>query len=287
MVVKVWDSGGDVRYFLLELRNQDKSSIFISRCCLWRDEQWMMIELYRFLNQNQDDVFEFLVESFSSYCCGGAAVYVKHEDIGKLKEVQQVLKSDFNVGQAQQLPTNFEEIFKICRNYDDLFWLGEVEGKKLLVLSAKAALYKFSNVDIFTSKPPAESRFHELSEKSQGLHCPVEVQDVLHKENNEDEFVYFITPSPLNTNDITRVPKQREDGWMEIQVWKFNSTHEFKDDFLSMNMKFTRHQGTMSGLIICGLEFRPMFSGNSDDIQRQREKKNMLQDEVLKVTHSA
>ncbi|GKE73821.1 kinase-like domain, phloem protein 2-like protein, partial [Tanacetum coccineum] len=134
----------------------------------WRDEQWMMIELYRFLNQNEDDVFEFLVESFSSYYCGGAAVYVegiefrainkvKYEEIGKLKEIQQVLKSDFNVGQAQELPTNFEEIFKICRNYDDLFWLGEVEGKKLLVLSAKASLYKFSNVDIFTSKPPAES----------------------------------------------------------------------------------------------------------------------------------
>ncbi|GJR50146.1 kinase-like domain, phloem protein 2-like protein [Tanacetum coccineum] len=250
-----------------------------------------------------------------------STIGVKHEEIGKLKEVQQVLKSDFNVGQAQQLPTNFEEIFKISRNYDDLFWLGEVEGKKLLVLSAKAALYKFSNVDIFTSKPPAESRFQEviellpqqvfhlkctiksqmlspvteyvcylvfkLSEKFQGLHCPVEVQDVLHKENNEAEFVYFITPSPLNTNDITRVPKQREDGWMEIQLWKFNSTHEFKDDSLSMNMKFTTHQGTMSGLVVCGLEFRPMFSGNSDDIQRQREKKNMLQDEVLKATHSA
>ena len=86
-------------------------------------------------------------------------IQVKHEEIGKLKEVQQVLKSDFNVGQVQQLPTNFEEIFKICRNYDELFWLGEVEGKKLLVLSAKAALYKFSNVDIFTSKPPAQSRF--------------------------------------------------------------------------------------------------------------------------------
>ena len=84
---------------------------------------------------------------------------MNHEEIGKMKEVQQVLKSDFNVGQAQQLPTNFEEIFKICRNYDDLFWLGEVEGKKLLVLSAKAALYKFSDVDIFTSKPSTQSRF--------------------------------------------------------------------------------------------------------------------------------
>ncbi|PWA49527.1 protein kinase-like domain, Phloem protein 2-like protein [Artemisia annua] len=261
----------------------------------WRDEQWMMIELYRFLNQNEDVIFEFLVERFSSYYCGDAGVYVegvefraidkvKQEEIGKLKEVQQVLKSDFNVGQARQLPANFEKIFEICRNYDDLFWLGEVEGKKLLVLSAKAALYRFSNMDMFTPKPPAESRFQEviellqqqvfhlkctiksqmlspateyvcylvfkLSEKCQGLHCPVKVQDVLHRENNEAEFVYFMTPSPLNTNDITRVPKQREDGWMEIQLWKFNSTHAFKDDSLSMTMKFTTHEGTMSGLIL-------------------------------------
>ncbi|GJZ69754.1 photosystem I P700 apoprotein A2, partial [Tanacetum coccineum] len=269
----------------------------------WRDEQWMMIELHRFSNQNKEVVFEFLLENFSSYYCGDAAVYVegvefraidkvKHEEIGNLKEVQQVLKSDFNVDQVQRLPTNFEEIYKICRNYDELLWLGEVKGKKLLVLSAKAALYKFSNVDIVTLKPPAQSRFQEviellpqqvfhlkctiksqmlspvteyvcylvfkLSEKCQGLHCPVKVQDVLHKENSEAEFVYFITPSPLNTNDITRVPKQREDGWMEIQVWKFNSTHEFKDGSLSMNIKFTRHEGNMSGLIVCGLEFRPV-----------------------------
>ncbi|GKA81904.1 kinase-like domain, phloem protein 2-like protein [Tanacetum coccineum] len=178
-----------------------------------RDEQWMMIELYRFLNQNQDDFFEFLVESFSSYYCGNGAVYVegiefrvidkvKHEEIGKLKEVQQVLKSDF----------------KVSRNYDELFWLGEVDGKKLLVLSAKAALYKFSIVDTFTSKPPAQFKeviellpqqvFHikctmksqllspdteyvcyllfKLSENCQGMHCPVKVRDILHQEKREE-----------------------------------------------------------------------------------------------------
>ncbi|GKC48416.1 kinase-like domain, phloem protein 2-like protein [Tanacetum coccineum] len=106
----------------------------------------------------------------------------------------------------------------------------------------------------------------KLSEKCQGLHCPVEVQDVLHQENNEAEFVYFITPSPLNINSITRVPIQREDGWMEIQVWKINTTHEFKDDSLSMNMKFTSHEGTMSGLIVCGLEFRPVLEVKIDGL---------------------
>nr|GFD24964.1 protein kinase-like domain, phloem protein 2-like protein [Tanacetum cinerariifolium] len=83
----------------------------------------MMIELYRFLNKNEDVIFEF---------------------------ADQVL----------QLPTNFEEIFKISGNYE-LFWLGEVNGKKLLMLSAKAALYKFSNVNLFTSRPSAQSRFQE------------------------------------------------------------------------------------------------------------------------------
>ncbi|PWA84413.1 protein kinase-like domain, Phloem protein 2-like protein [Artemisia annua] len=268
----------------------------------WRDK-WMTIELYRFLNQNEDFVFEFLLECFSSYHCGDGAIYVegiefraiekeKHEEIGKLKEVRQVLKSNFDPDQVQQLPTNFEEIFKIPKNYDELFWLGEVNGKELLMLSAKAAIYKYSNVNLFTSKPSAESRFQEvievlpqkvfyinctiksqmlspdteymcylvfkLSEECQGLHYPVKVRDLLHQENNEADFFYFITPSLLNVHDFTRVPKQREDGWMEIQVWKFNSTHEFKHDSLSIDMKFTSHEGPMSGLIVCGLEFRPM-----------------------------
>lgn len=98
----------------------------------------------------------------------------------------------------------------------------------------------------------------KLSEKCQGLHCPVKIRDLLHKNNNEAEFVYFITPSALNINAITRVPRHREDGWMEIQVWKFNSNHEFKDGSLSIDMKFTSHEGIMSGLIVCGLEFRPV-----------------------------
>ncbi|GKC54764.1 kinase-like domain, phloem protein 2-like protein, partial [Tanacetum coccineum] len=257
----------------------------------WRDKEWMMIELDQFLNRNEDVVFEFLLESFSSYYCGETAVFVegiefraidkvKHDEIGKLMEVQQVLKSNFIGDQVQKFATKISKIFRNC---DELFWLGEVDGKKLLVLSAKAALYEFFNVDLFTSKRSAKSRFPEvidllpqqvfyinctirsqmlspdteyvcylvfkLSKKCQGLHCPVKVRDILHQENNEAQFVYFVTPSRWNINGITRVPKRREDGWMEIQLWKFNSTHEFKDDSLTIDMKFTSHEGTMSGLI--------------------------------------
>ena len=42
-----------------------------------RDEEWMMIELYRFLNQNEDVMFTFLIESFSSCYCGDGAIYVE------------------------------------------------------------------------------------------------------------------------------------------------------------------------------------------------------------------
>ncbi|GKC04402.1 kinase-like domain, phloem protein 2-like protein [Tanacetum coccineum] len=249
-----------------------------------RDKDWMTIELYQFLNSNEDVDFEFILESFSTYYCGDGAIFVegiefraidivKHEETRKLKEIQQVLKSNFNVDQVEQSPTKFEELFKIQGNYDELFWLGEVNGKKLLVLSAKATLYNFFKVDLFTSKPSAYSSSQMLSpgteyacyllfnvsEEYQGLHNPVKVRDILHQENKEAEFfVYFITPSELNIHDFTRVPKQREDGWMEIQVWKFNSTHEFEDDSLSIDMKFTSHEGTMSGLIVYGLEFRPL-----------------------------
>ncbi|GKD09014.1 kinase-like domain, phloem protein 2-like protein, partial [Tanacetum coccineum] len=230
----------------------------------WRDEQWMMIELTQFLDQNEDVVFEFLLESFSSYYCGDAAVYVegiefraidkvKHEEIGKLKEVQQVLKSGFNVDQVQQLPTNFEEIFKVCRNYDELFWLGEVYGKKLLVLSAKAALYKFTNVKTFTSKPPAQSRFQEvielLPQQVFYINCMINSQLLSPDTEYVCYLLFKLSENCQGMHGPVKVPKQREDGWMEIQLWKFNSAHEFKDDSLSMNIKFTSHEGTMYGLI--------------------------------------
>ncbi|GKB74789.1 kinase-like domain, phloem protein 2-like protein [Tanacetum coccineum] len=288
-------------YVNLRYRNGHKS--LHAYFATWRDEKWMMIKLNRFLNQNEDVVIEFLFESFSSYYSGDVAVYVEgiefqaienveHEGNRKLIEVQEVLKSNINVDQVRQLPTDFKEIFKIDRNYEVLFWLGNIDGMKLLIVSAKAALYNVSNEHLFTSKSISQSRFQEvievlpqhifhikctiksqmlstyteyvcylvfkLSDKHEGLDCPVNVRDVFHQENNKAEFLYFITPTPLNIHDITRVPKQREDGWMEIRLWKFYSNSEFKDDSLSMNMKFTSHEGPMSGLIVCGLEFRPL-----------------------------
>ena len=97
-----------------------------------------------------------------------------------------------------------------------------------------------------------------LSEKCPGLHCPVRVRNVLQWKNKEIELVCFRHPSPWDLLVTNRVPKMREDGWMEVMVWKFNSTSELRNDRIPMHLKFITYEGTMSGLIVRGLEIRPM-----------------------------
>ncbi|XP_071719684.1 uncharacterized protein [Rutidosis leptorrhynchoides] len=90
------------------------------------------------------------------------------------------------------------------------------------------------------------------------MHCPVKVRDLLHSENKEPEIIYLTTPKPWNLYNHTRVPKEREDGWMEVQVSKFDLNRELdQDDCLFVNLKFISYEGTLPGLIVNGLEFRP------------------------------
>lgn len=53
----------------------------------WRDNEWMTIELYRFLNQKEDVIFEFLLECFSSYDCGDGAIYVEGIEFRAIQKV--------------------------------------------------------------------------------------------------------------------------------------------------------------------------------------------------------
>nr|GEU66976.1 hypothetical protein [Tanacetum cinerariifolium] len=65
---------------------------------------------------------------------------VKHDEIGYLKEFQQVLKSNFNVDKVQQLQT--EETFEMHTNYDELFWLDKGNAAEIF-LNSKFRLYAF------------------------------------------------------------------------------------------------------------------------------------------------
>nr|KAJ0228524.1 hypothetical protein LSAT_V11C100018210 [Lactuca sativa] len=262
----------------------------------WREDGWMMIELCRFSNDKEDIDFEFLLESFSRCYCGSRAIYVEgiqflaidnaNEEIDELKNVPKVLKSDLNMDQLQKLmPTNCEEIFN-----DGEKILLLVNGKKHLMLSAKAALLEYPNAMPFQMKPSTQSSFGEeiellpqqvlcincriksewlsgdmeyvcylvfkISEKCIGLHYPVKVHNLLHGNNKKPEILYFRCPRPWNLHDTTQAPKQRADGWMEVRVWKLNSKHRLENDHFHVKLKLIIYEGTMSGLILCGLEFR-------------------------------
>nr|XP_043609303.1 uncharacterized protein LOC122581198 [Erigeron canadensis] len=90
----------------------------------------------------------------------------------------------------------------------------------------------------------------KLSETCHGLHCPVRVRDVLQWKNKETRLICF--------RPDTNGAKEREDGWMEVLVWKFNSNSQLRSNHIPMYLKFITYEGTMSGLIVSGLEIRPM-----------------------------
>ncbi|KAF5768581.1 putative phloem protein [Helianthus annuus] len=247
----------------------------------WREDEWMTIELYRFLNHKESDTtdFEFLIKSFSRCYCGNRAIYVKPEE-NTLMEVPQ--------------PTNDIPFDKCCIFTQSLLKLFKRrnKGKQYYMLSANEAFCDSFNEKLFDWKPTTKSRSQKvgellstqvfrikckidskmllqdtehscylvfkLSEKCSGLHCPVIVRDLRQQKNKQIEVVYFRSPKPWNVDDVNRIPQEREDGWMEVCVWKFKSNNELQNDCISINLKFVNYEGMMSGLIVCGLEFRPM-----------------------------
>nr|XP_043616825.1 uncharacterized protein LOC122588719 isoform X1 [Erigeron canadensis] len=296
----------------VNLKYRNKSETLHAYFATWRDDNWMMIELCRFMYHIEDDIsFKFLLESFSPSYFNDCAIYVEGIEFRAIHKVKH--KNTEKPEQVQQSRTNNnEEILNgyiNCEDCEKLFWASEVNGKKQLLLSAKAVLYDTSDVKLLTSKAAADSRwltkvpvlrrnvyrtckfpevikllpqqiFHincrieshmlsqeteyvcylvfKISEKSHGMQGPVKVRDLLNPGNKEPEFIYFISPSPWNIHDITRVPEQRDDGWMEVNVGRFNSTRDLHGDCALLNLKFTSYEGIMSGLILCGLEFRPV-----------------------------
>ncbi|KAJ0736033.1 putative protein kinase RLK-Pelle-LRR-I-1 family [Helianthus annuus] len=206
----------------------------------WREDGWMMIELFQFLNHKKDTDFEVLLESFSRCYCGTDSIYiegiqfqaidnVKHREIKKLKEVQQVLKSKSKTNQF--LPRKMR--------------------------SAKKIVYNSSNVAIQSRFDMAvELLRKQLSDKCCGLHGPVIVRDQFHWRSKEKGVLYFRSPNPCNLHETDWIPEKREDGWMEVILWKYNSSYELINEYLFVNLKLVTYEGTMSGLIVRGIDFR-------------------------------
>ncbi|XP_071734171.1 uncharacterized protein [Rutidosis leptorrhynchoides] len=228
----------------------------------WRKDEWMMIELSRFLYDDKYTDFEVQLDSFSRCYCLSGAIIIEGIEFRAINDVS----------------------FK-------LFAQSEAKLKKSHTLPAKKVLLDSADVKCFTWKSLSESRFTEvaellsnqvfrikckfenqalspnttytcyliftLAEKCQGLQCPVRIRDVLLVKNKETKFVYFRTPTSVNLHDITKIPQQRDDGLSEVIVWEFNS-NKVKGDHIPMHLKLISYEGNMRGLNVYGIEFRPV-----------------------------
>ncbi|KAJ0860829.1 putative protein kinase RLK-Pelle-CR4L family [Helianthus annuus] len=248
-------------------------------------------------NESDAIDFEFLLESFSRCYCGNHAIYlegVEFRAIGKvipeennLMEVQQVITGPMQQLQTNDVPSHIGGLKPLLKLFK---W--RKKKKQYYMLSANEAFRNSFDAKLFNLKPSTESKFKKvievlsthvfrikckikskmllenteyschlvfkLSEKRCGLHCPVIVRDLHQRKNKQSEVVYFRSPRPWNVDAVSRIPQEREDGWMQVSVWKFKTNHKLQNDGISMNLKFITYEGTMSGLIICGLEFRPV-----------------------------
>ncbi|KAI7743146.1 hypothetical protein M8C21_005164, partial [Ambrosia artemisiifolia] len=217
-----------------------------------RGDEWMMIELCRFIPHKKDVNFEVLLESLSQYYCGSGAIYVEGVHFQAIDDATLKLfsVSKANEKKCHMLPAKmvlYEASDVKCYN-----WKSLTEPESRFVEVAELLSHQVFRIKckIETQKLSPETNYacfllYKLSKKCHGLKCPVKVRDVLLRKNKEFKFLYFRSPRLVNLHSIKRVPKQREDGLMEVIVWEFNSGN---NDHVPMSLKLRCYEGTMSGL---------------------------------------
>ncbi|CAH1453315.1 unnamed protein product [Lactuca virosa] len=67
---------------------------------------------------------------------------------------------------------------------------------------------------------------------------------------------YQNTHNPLNRPKMEGLPRLRNDGWMEVQVWEFQTDSR---GWISENLQLTVfYKSSLVGLIVEGIEFKPI-----------------------------
>nr|XP_043611743.1 uncharacterized protein LOC122583402 [Erigeron canadensis] len=162
-------------------------------------------------------------------------------------ELEKALEfqEDFQIWKTK-LPKDYNEILQMSKisgiytayNNKDLY---DMFKNGILLQQNYVAIHenideKLKGIEVVDSSS-FEVLKHEEIEKTEKVH------EELHKRSE-------------NSNDSEEVPQKREDGWMEVVVWKFNSTLRLRDDFVPVHLKMITYEGTFSGLILCGMEVR-------------------------------
>ncbi|GJS89140.1 phloem protein 2-like protein [Tanacetum coccineum] len=217
-----------------------------------------------------------------------------NRDKQSASDFQEIMKrSDYDV-----LTMTEKELYELLitgvliDNGEKLFLLSKVNCKKCHMLPPKAVINKSSDAKYFKCQSSATSRFEEvvelqrcqafsikcdietqmlsqetayacylvfqLPDNCMGLKFPVKKRDLLIKNNKESTIIYLKAPGPVDLYRDKRVPENREDGWMEVIVWEFVYNNETKENYIPMELKLACLGGTLSGLTVCGVEFRPL-----------------------------
>ncbi|KAL8205029.1 hypothetical protein R6Q57_010652, partial [Mikania cordata] len=160
----------------------------------WRDDQWMIIELYRFLNENKEGgvIFKCLLHSLSPYYC-------KEHDAIYVEGIEFRAINDNATNVLYMHECRFQEVIELQPQLTFLHISCMIKSQILSQDTEYVCYLVF-----------------KLSRKCRGLRCPVEIRDLLH-ENKAPKIVYFRPPKPWNfIHHFTWLPKQRKDGWMEL-----------------------------------------------------------------------
>ncbi|XP_071726785.1 uncharacterized protein [Rutidosis leptorrhynchoides] len=263
-----------------KLGNENSNSYFAT----WREDGWMMIELGRFLNNNDKTDIKVTLESFSRCYCDSRAIFIEGIEFRAVDDASLKVKQEIEVSDEIQQPilNSNSEITKfpgsemasmrqtvhamlLFKNYNDndaklLYSNGSfqcrLEGIEFLRKTTFSIKWKIGSQMVSHNTDNVCYLVFKLSENCSGLHCPVLVRDKYRWKSKET--IYFRRPSPWNVHETDRIPKERRDGWMEVIAWIYDSNYKLRNDSLHVKLKFTTYEGTMSGLIIRGLEFRPM-----------------------------
>nr|XP_043630327.1 uncharacterized protein LOC122601647 [Erigeron canadensis] len=64
--------------------------------------------------------------------------------------------------------------------------------------------------------------------------------------------------NPLNRPKIKGLPRQRQDGWMEVQIWEFITCFTTKTISMDLELASSFYK-VIEGLIVQGIEFKPIY----------------------------
>ncbi|KAI3505486.1 hypothetical protein L1887_27617 [Cichorium endivia] len=108
---------------------------------------------------------------------------------------------------------------------------------------------------------------YKLQENHSGFEPPVRVSDDSNSSYNKIPwYIYLLLPqtpmiynkshSPLDRRKRKGRPQQRNDGWLEVQVWEFQTGTTTKEISKYLRLTLSENE-SLKGLIVEGIEFKP------------------------------